>query len=168
MAADAILITLEALLVPGADEPVALEEAPAALRRMGWIGPRVVIAGSQVDGRRLPEEPSEREAWVRSVLGEGDYDVISFEAPISERGTDGVERAAESWRDLRQAQVASWLVTEASAQVGPAHAGGLQVIMIGPADADPGAVPPDYRARDLRDAIGHLLAVDVFDAPRTV
>jgi hypothetical protein len=165
MAADAILITFEALLVPRAADPVALDEAPAALRRIGWIGRPVVIAGTRAGDRQLPVEPSEREALVRSVLGEGDYRVASFEPLASERGTDAITRAAERWGELREAQDATWLLTHASTEVGLARRGGLKVILIGPSDGDPGAARPDHQARDVRDAIGYLLAIDVFEAP---
>jgi hypothetical protein len=39
------------------------------------------------------------------------------------------------------------------------------VIVIGPPDPQPRVHRPDYRARDLRDAVGHLLTVDVFADP---
>jgi hypothetical protein len=39
------------------------------------------------------------------------------------------------------------------------------VIVIGPSDPQPRDHRPDYRARDLRDAVGHLLTVDVFSGP---
>jgi hypothetical protein len=166
MAADGILITLEALLVPRAANPVALDEAPAALRRIGWIGRPLVIVGTHLADRQLPVDEDEREAWVRDTLGGGAFAVLLFEPPTSERGTEGVAHGTEQWRSLRDANEASWLVTDTATHVGPAKKGGLKVIVIGPADPDPGAQRPDYQARDLRDAIGHLLAVDVFAAPR--
>src|SRR6266487_599249 len=108
--AEGILVMLEALLVPRGDDPVALEEAPGALRRAAWIGRPVVIAGSEVRGRQLPAEPTEREAWVRSILGPGPFAVVPFEQPRTERGTDDGERAAEQWRTLREGHGANWLV----------------------------------------------------------
>jgi hypothetical protein len=39
------------------------------------------------------------------------------------------------------------------------------VILIGPADPQPRNQRPDYHARDLRDAVGHLLTMDVFASP---
>jgi len=166
MAADGILITLEALVVPRAANPTALDEAPAALRRIGWIGRPLVIVGTHVADRQLPLDDDEREAWVRGTLGAGAFALVPFEAPMPERGTDGAGRAGEQWRSLRDANDATWLVTDTATHVGPARKAGLKVIVIGPSDPDPGVQRPDYQARDLRDAIGHLLAVDVFAAPR--
>jgi hypothetical protein len=165
MAADGILITLEALMVPRSANPITLDETPAALRRIGWIGRPLVIVGSHLADRRLPVDEDEREAWVRGTLGGGAFGVVPFEPPASERGTDGAGQAAERWRSLREANDATWLVTDTATHVGPARKGGLKVIVIGPSGPDPGVGRPDYQARDLRDAIGHLLAIDVFAAP---
>ena len=50
-----ILIALDALIVQRADQPSAIDEAPVALRRIGWIGRPIILVGTQVAGRDLPE-----------------------------------------------------------------------------------------------------------------
>src|SRR6266571_2934128 len=126
MAADGILITLEALLVPRAANPIALDEAPAALRRIGWIGRPLVIVGTRLADRQLPLDDNGREAWVRGTLGGGAFAVVPFEPPRSERGTDGAGQAVEQWRSLRDANEATWLVTDTASHVGAARKGGLK------------------------------------------
>jgi hypothetical protein len=159
-----ILISLDALVVQRTDQPTALDEAGVALRRIGWIGRPVVLMGRQVAGRDLPEDPSRREAWVRSSVGQGAYAVVPFDDPSTARGGHP-DQAADEWRDLREAQHGTWLLTDHPRQVGPARQAGLKVILIGPTDAHPRPHRPDYQARDLRDAVGHLLTMDVFAVP---
>jgi hypothetical protein len=159
-----ILISLDALVVQRTDQPTALDEAGVALRRIGWIGRPVILVGRHVAGRDLPEDPGHREAWVRSSVGRGAYAVVPFDEPSTTRSHP--DQAADEWRDLRAAQHGTWLLTDQPRQVGPARRGGLKVILIGPADARPSLHRPDYQARDLRDAVGHLLTMDVFAAPR--
>jgi hypothetical protein len=66
-----VLIALDALVVQRAEQPTAIDEAPVALRRIGWIGRPIILVGSQVAGRSLPEDEAEREAWVRASIGSG-------------------------------------------------------------------------------------------------
>lgn len=161
-----ILISLDSLIVQRADEPTALEEAPIGLRRIGWMGRPILLVGRRVAGRDLPADAPDREAWVRAAVGSGAYAVVEFEEPPVGRGPgDAPTDAAERWREVAQATGATWLVTDRHRQVGPARAGGLKVILIGPGDREPWLQRPDYRARDLRDAVGHLLASDVFAHP---
>ena len=161
-----ILISLDALITQRADDPTALDEAPVALRRIGWIGRPIVLVGSRVAGRDLPSEARDREAWVRGSIGRGAYAVVPFEDPSEGRGE--VEAAAiEEWRALREAQRGTWLLTDRPRQVDAARAAGLKVIVIGPTDPQPRLHRPEYQARDLRDAVGHLLTVDVFAHPST-
>ena len=63
-----ILIALDALIVQRADQPVAIDEAPVALRRIGWIGRPIILVGKQVAGRDLPAD--EREAMVAKLTTE--------------------------------------------------------------------------------------------------
>ena len=156
-----ILISLEALVVQRTDKPTALDEAAVALRRIGWIGRPVILMGQHVAGRDLPADPSRREAWVRSSVGRGAYAVVPFDDPSTGRGGHS-DQAADEWREVREAQHGTWLLTDQPRQVGPARQAGLKVILIGPGDAHPSLHRPDYRARDLRDAVGHLLTMDVF------
>jgi hypothetical protein len=164
MAADGILVALETLVVSRGAEPVVLAETPAALRRIGWIGRPVVLAGTQVGVRQLPPDMADREAWVRAALGTGAFAVVPFEPQPSGRGGDGGAREVETWASLQHAFEATWLLTDLPDQVGPARRAGLKVILIGPAASQPGIQPPNYWARDLRDAVGHLLAADVFSS----
>jgi hypothetical protein len=160
-----ILIALDALFVQRADQPVAIAEAPVALRRIGWIGRPIILVGKQVAGRDLPVDVRDREAWVRASIGRGAYGVVHFDDPVVERGAsqdgDGVER----WGEVREAQSGTWLLTDRPRQVSAARKAGLMVILIGPHDPQPRGQRPDYQARDLRDAVGHLLTMDVFASP---
>jgi hypothetical protein len=163
-----ILISLDALIANRAEQPAALEEAPVALRRIGWMGRPIILVGDRVANRDLPADDGDREAWVRATVGVGAYSVVPFEEPSVERGPrDGGGAAVEPWRELAEEQGGTWLVTDRALQVGPAHHAGLKVILIGPNDAQPWLQRPDYQARDLRDAVGHLLAEDVFAHPAT-
>ena len=164
MAADGILVALETLVVSRGSDPVVLAEAPAALRRIGWMGRPVVIAGTQLGTRQLPPDFADREAWVRATLGAGAFAVVPFEPQRFGRGSDGATQEVEAWALLRDAQEATWLLTDRPDHVGPARKAGLKVIVIGPPASQPGIQPANYRARDLRDAVGHLLAADVFSS----
>jgi len=160
-----ILIALDALIVQRADQPSATDEAPVALRRIGWIGRPIILVGTQVAGRNLPDEAGEREAWVRAAIGSGAYAVVPFDDPSEDRAGSQTGAPAETWRQVRDAQGGDWLLTDRPRQVGPARQAGLKVVLIGPADPQPRNHRPDYQARDLRDAVGHLLTMDVFGAP---
>jgi hypothetical protein len=159
-----ILISLDALIAQRADDPSALDEAPLALRRIGWIGRPIILVGSRVADRDLPSDPKEREAWVRASIGRGAYAVVPFEDPDEGRGGDD-EAAVAEWASLREAQHGTWLLTDRPRQVDAARRAGLKVIVIGPTDPQPRLHRPEYQARDLRDAVGHLLTVDVFAQP---
>ena len=164
-AAAGILISLDALMVQRAEQPTALEDAPVALRRIGWIGRPIILMGGQVATRDLPRDAGEREAWVRAAIGTGAYAVVPFEDPSAERAATQDGEAVDQWRKVRNDQKATWLLTDRTRQVGAARQAGLNVILIGPADPQPRSHRPDYQARDLKDAVGHLLTVDVFSTP---
>ena len=164
--APGILIALAALLRPRADQPAVLDEAPVALARIGWIGRPIILVGDRVADRELPASGGDREAWVRASVGPGAYTVAGFEQPVVQRAPAGVDAAAvDQWRSVISAHGGTWLITDQARQVSPARQAGLMVILIGPGDGQPGLGRPDYRARDLRDAVGHLLAEDVFANP---
>ena len=160
-----ILISLDALIVQRSEQPTALDDAPVALRRIGWIGRPIILVGGQVAGRDLPYEAGEREAWVRGSIGAGAYAVVAFDDPSAERAATQDGEAAVQWRQVRVDQQATWLLTDRSRQVGAARQAGLKVILIGPADPQPRLHRPDYQARYLKDAVGHLLTMDVFSTP---
>lgn len=159
-----ILISLDALISQRADDPTALDEAPVALRRIGWIGRPIILVGKRVAGRELPSDEKDREAWVRASIGRGAYAVVPFQDPSEGRGTVD-EAAVAEWRNLRDARRATWLLTDRPRQVDAARSAGLKVIVIGPTDPQPRLHRPEYQARDLRDAVGHLLTVDIFAQP---
>ena len=159
-----IFISLETLIAQRAERPAAIEEAAVGLGRVGWIGRPIILVGLHVAGRALPSAAPDREAWVRATVGPGAYAVVPFEEPLIERG-GGDATAVETWRALAEAHGGTWLVTDRPRQVGPARRSGLKVILIGPGDGQPQPQRPDYRARDLPDAIGHMLAADVFAHP---
>lgn len=160
-----ILIALDTLIVQRADPPMALEEAPVALRRIGWIGRPIILVGEQVAGRDLPSDLREREAWVRASIGRGAYGVVDFQDPTADRGLSQDGQGVERWGEVRDGQDGTWLLTDRPRQVGAARKAGLKVILIGPPDPQPRGQRPDYQARDLRDAVGHLLTMDVFSGP---
>jgi hypothetical protein len=160
-----ILISLDALVVQRADQPTAIDEAPVALRRIGWIGRPIILVGHQVAGRDLPPEASASEAWVRGTIGSGAYAVVPFEDPSPDRAASQDGEGIEHWREIKEAQQGTWLLTDHARQVVAARQAGLKVILIGPPDPLPRRQRPDYQARDLRDAVGHLLAMDVFAGP---
>jgi hypothetical protein len=160
-----ILISLDALVVQRADSPTAIDEAPVALRRIGWIGRPIILVGPQVAGRDLPVDAREREAWVRGSIGSGAYAVVPFEDPATDRGLGQEGEGIERWGEIRDAQHGTWLLTDRPRQVSAARKAGLKVILIGPPDPQPRGQRPDYQARDLRDAVGHLLTMDVFAGP---
>jgi hypothetical protein len=164
-ASPGILISLDALTVQRTEQPAALEDAPVALRRIGWIGRPIILVGPQVAGRDLPADVADREAWVRSSIGSGAYAVVPFEEPAGERAATQDGAAVEQWRQVRDDQHAAWLLTDRPRQVGAARQAGLKVILIGPTAPQPRLHRPDYQARDLKDAVGHLLTVDVFSSP---
>jgi hypothetical protein len=110
-------------------------------------------------------DPAEREAWVRATIGSGAYAVVPFDVPSEDRGGCHDEEAVEGWHQVSGAQKGSWLLTDRPRQVGPARQAGLKVILISPPDPQPRNHRPDYQARDLRDAVGHLLTMDVFGGP---
>ena len=162
-----ILISLDALTIQRAEQPAALEDAPVALRRIGWIGRPIILVGDTVAGRDLPRDATEREAWVRSSIGSGAYAVVPFDEPSAERAATQEGEAVDQWRQVRSDQQATWLLTDRPRQVGAARQAGLKVVLIGPTDPQPRLHRPDYQARDLKDAVGHLLTVDVFSGPIT-
>jgi hypothetical protein len=160
-----ILISLDALVVQRADQPTALDEAAVALRRIGWIGRPIILVGEQVASRDLPADAREREAWVRATIGRGAYAVVQFEDPSTDRGLAQDGHGVERWAAVRDTQHGTWLLTDRPRQVSAARKAGLKVILIGPRDPQPRGQRPEYQARDLRDAVGHLLTMDVFAGP---
>ncbi len=159
-----ILIALDALIVQRTAQPAAIDDAQVALRRIGWIGRPIVLVGSQVAGRALPPELESRESWVRATVGSGAYAVVAFDEPSEDRAA-GQGEAVDRWRNVKDAQEGTWLLTDRPRQVGSARQAGLKVILIGPSDPQPRNHRPDYQARDLKDAVGHLLTMDVFANP---
>jgi hypothetical protein len=157
-----VFVTLDTLVVQRIDHPTALEEAPLAIRRIGWVGRPILLVGPRVAGRSLPDSTAEREAWVRATVGDGAYAVLPFDEPSETRIASQDGGGVEAWRAIREAHHGTWLVTHRPRQVGDARQAGLKVIVIGASDATPSMHRPDYQARDLRDAVGHLLTVDVF------
>jgi hypothetical protein len=160
-----ILISLDALIVQRTDQPVAVDEAPVALRRIGWIGRPIILVGGHVAGRELPADARQREEWVRATIGRGAYAVVHFEEPAADRGFGQDGQGVERWGEIRDAYHGTWLLTDRPRQVSAARKAGLKVILIGPPDPQPRGHRPDYQARDLRDAVGHLLTMDVFSGP---
>ena len=161
---DTLLVALSAVVLPGRDAPVAPQDTAATLDRLELTGRTVILAGRDVGGRRLPEDPDERDRWVRGTTGAAAIPVVSFEPPPWDHHEEGSEAAAVArWDGLRVAQRAAWLITDRPEDVRPARGSGLRVILVGPRGQDqPLATRPDLEARDLADAARLLLAQDLF------
>ena len=164
-----ILISVDTLFEEGVDPPQPLEDARAAIERLGWIGEPVVVIGDQIGGRRLPFEPQDRVTWVRSHLDLPDVAAVVVDEPDADHPTEDLERAAtERWAMLRSEWHADRLVTSRDSSVGPARRAGLIVVRIGPRDpaSAPSVERADHEARDLLDAVSRLMTADVFgEAP---
>lgn len=136
------------------------------LARLTEVTRPVILLADHLAGHRLPVAWPERMAWLQGSLRGGSYDAIAFEVPAAARAADGeaMAAAASEWAELAGAQGARWLLSADAETVRPAQAAGLAVITIGPRAGGSAAsvVRPDYEARDLRDAVNHLLLDDAF------
>lgn len=162
-----ILISADALFEAVSGEPRALADAPAAIERLGWIGRPVVLVGEELADRRLPVEPEDRLSWVRAHLELPGLDIVAFDEAGSGRLGEAADRqAAEQWDWLRDEWQAERLITVHELSVGPARRAGLTVVRIGPRGSSPGASVEraDHEARDLLDAVSHLITMDTFGA----
>lgn len=160
-----ILTSADSLFEAVSGEPRALADAYAAIERLGWIGRPVVLVGEELADRRLPAEPEDRLSWVRAHLELPDLAMVAFDEAGSGRSGDAAERqAAEQWGQLRDEWQADRLITAHEPSVGPARRAGLTVVRIGPRGSTPGASVEraDYEARDLLDAVSHLITADTF------
>jgi hypothetical protein len=161
-----ILISLDVLVVGDPTAPRPLDSAATALDRLGWIGRPTVLAGRELLGRRLPEDAGARVAWVRTAFGDDQLDVRVFDEPADRAGGLAERQAAERWAEARVACEADWLLTSLATSVGPARRARLSVVLIGPRGLDgPARVErADHEARDLLEAVSHLLTIDAFAA----
>ncbi len=160
-----ILISADSLFEAGPDAPRPLADALTAIERLGWIGRPVVLVGDALVDRRLPAEPEDRLRWVRTRLELPDLAVVTFDEAGSGRLGDAVDRlVADQWSRLRDEWQADRLITGHEPSVGPARRAGLTVVRIGPRGSTPGATVEraDYEARDLLDAVSHLITADTF------
>lgn len=163
-----VLVSAETLFGDGADGPRPLADAGAAIERLGWVGQPVIVIGDRIRGRRLPDDPRDRIAWVRSQLGLPDVAAVVVDDPDADHPADDADRAATGrWGRLGEEWQADCLVTDRDASVGPAHRAGLTVVRIGPRDpaAGPSVERADHEARDLLDAVLRLMTADVFGKP---
>lgn len=158
-----ILVALEVLMVDDPERPRAAAEASVALDRLGTLGEPVVVVGSDIAGRQLPDDPERRVAWVRMALDRPRLAVALFDEPEGERTGDGKGRptSAERWQELASGWGADRLFTQRASSVGPARRAGLEVVWIGP---QPGTVAasverPNHEARDLLEGV-RILQVD--------
>ena len=161
----AVLVELDALIVQDPENPRALDDAGLALDRVASLTDPVVLAGERVAGRLLPADPEERIAWVREALARPELQVVPVAVQYSERRTEAADRSlVGAWRAIRPAGAVAWLLTGDPRAVGPARRAGLRVVRIGPRPAgiEADIERPDYEARDLRDAVNHLLVSDAF------
>jgi hypothetical protein len=162
-----ILVALDVLVGGDPSAPRPLDSAAAALDRLGWLGRPVLLAGRELLGRRLPEAAADRVAWVRASFERDDLEVHAFDEPEADRAEE-LAHAVEQWAAVRELCQADWLLTSRAATVGAARRADLAVARIGPRDPDGVAAVEraDYDARDLLDAVRHLLTRDAFAAGR--
>jgi hypothetical protein len=161
----AVLVELDALIVQDPQDPRAADDAGLALDRVAILADPVVLAGERVAGRLLPADPDERIAWVRETFARPELRVVPMVVQYSERRTEAADRSlVDAWRAIRPTGVVAWLLTADARAVGPARRAGLRVVRIGPRPAgiEADIERPDYEARDLRDAVNHLLVSDAF------
>lgn len=161
----AVLVELDTLIVQDPADPRAVDDAGLALDRVAGVAEPIVLARERVAGRLLPADPDERIAWVREALDRPEARVLPIVAQPSERRTEAADRSLVSaWRAIRPDGSPAWLLTGDPRAVGPARRAGLRVVRIGPrpASVEADVERPDYEARDLRDAVNHLLVSDVF------
>lgn len=164
-----LLIALELLIVDDPAAPRRSADAGLALERLAWLGRPVVLAGERIADRRLPEATDDRIAWVRGILERDDLSVARFDEPPIDRPGDEAERdAVACWVEARRTWSAGWLLTGRSTSVGPARRAGLSVARIGPRDTTVAASVEraDHEARDLLEAVSHLLTRETFGLVR--
>jgi len=162
---EVILVALSVLVMRGPDAPVAAPGAADALERLSALGRTIILAGDVVAGRRLPADAEARERWVRAVIGRAvDVQVVPFDAPAWElHDVAGETIAQDAWKKVRSEQGATWLITDARADIRAARTAGLHVVLAGPRPSEePLAAHADIAARDLADAARLLLAQDLF------
>jgi hypothetical protein len=160
-----VLVELDTLIVQDPADPRAVDDAGLALDRIAGVADPIVLAGDRVAGRLLPADSDERIAWVREALDRPELRVRPTVAQPSERRTEAADRSlVNAWRAIRPDRGPTWLLTGDPRAVGPARRAGLRVVRIGPrpASIEADIERPDYEARDLRDAVNHLLVSDVF------
>jgi hypothetical protein len=157
-----VLIELDALMIDGADGPRPLDEASDALARIGLVGTAVVLAPASLRGRPLPQDTAAKIDLVRRLLGDPALDVV--EGVAVPDGRRDVDDATHVWQTVVEATTARWLVTAQALVIAPARRSGLRVVLIGASGSSPQAAiePAEHEARDLLDAIGHILTAETF------
>ncbi len=161
-----VLVTLDAVLHLQGSEPRVQPGARPALERLRSLGPVAILAPGALDGRSLPRERSARVRWVRRLLDAPELPVTDWLAPATDHGA--ADDAAAAWRELRSGHGhPKWLITVDNGSTAAARRAGLGVIRVGPRASGPVAeiARPDYAARDLRDAVNHLLTRSTFAEP---
>jgi hypothetical protein len=163
----AVLVSLGVLFLEGDEAPCLIPDAADLLARLDQVGRTVLLLERQLAGHRLPPAGGERLAWLRATLGAGPYAAVDFEAPSLAPTADEAERAsaATRWAELAATHEARWLLSPDAGTLRPARSAGLAVILVGPrSSAEATVVRADYEARDLRDAVNHLLLDAAFEA----
>jgi hypothetical protein len=157
-----ILVGLEVLMIEAVDGPRLLDDVPTALERLRWVGDPVVLAPERLFERALPAEPDARTALVRHLVGDA---TIPVEGAIhADEGRTPGGAHVEAWRELARARRARWLITDRGGVIPAARRAGLRVILVGARGAAPRAVvePAEHEARDVLDAVAHILAAETF------
>lgn len=162
-----IVLALSTLMLPGPGEPGPVPGIGEALDRLASLGRPVILARH--------EQANEREAHaardgsgITATLGLPEDTNVAIVATGAE--LDGHRQSPEAvrilWESVRAAHRARWLVTDRPADVRPAQAAGLRVVLVGPRGSPRllAGARPDITARDIHDAGRLLLARDVFGA----
>lgn len=160
-----IVVALSTLMLPGPGGP-----APGigeALDRLASLGrPMILATGESAtagSGRAMPAD-----AGFATTLGLPEDIEVAIVATGAE--LDGHRQSPDTvrvlWGSVRAAHRALWLVTDRPADVRPAQAAGLRVVLVGPRGSSRllAGARPDITARDIHDAGRLLLARDVFGA----
>jgi len=163
-----ILLGGSTLFSDGGPNPRPLAKAGVALERLRTLGEPVVLVGRELGGRLLPDDDSDRVAWVRASLDVPWLRIVAFEESGAGRSTDSAaDQVVERWTRLRSTWHAETLLTSFESSVGAARRAGLAVIRIGARGPRPDPTVPraDYEASDLLDAVRHLIVQATFGEP---
>lgn len=161
------LVALEVLFLERGTEPHPVPGVADLIERLAAAAPPTILVGETVAGRRLPLAWPKRVAWIRAATGLRDGHFVAYDEPDTDRlAGAGVATAThvEHWRGLGARYRARWVITDRDEAAGHARAAGLTAILVGPSGTrrPDSIVRASYAARDLRDAVNHVLLGETF------